>query len=167
MAIDLAPPAIVVAVEARVPLVLLQKPQEPPQTPRLDVAVEVVGELPMAAQVRELSRLLGVRQAAATGNFSRRYPPTVLELIRLVNPNPARPRGRAWDSVGALTIRYHAEPQHVIVEYCVDFCDHDPRTGTFNPKRKMVSYRAAQDLVERRLNKKLGELQKYAERPPS
>lgn len=167
MPIALPPPAIVIAAEARTPLVRLQPPQEQPELPQIDVAVEVVGALPVEAQVQELSRLLGLRQAAATGSFSRRYPPTVLELITLVQPNPAKPRGQAWNSVGALTIRYHAEPQHVIVEYCVDFCDRDPRTGEFNPKRKMVTYRATQALVEKRLNKKLGELKKYAERPAS
>lgn len=167
MPIALSPPAIVITAEARSPLVDLQAAQDEPQRLQIDVAVEVVGTLPMESQMRELSRLLGLRQASATGSFSRHYPPTILELITLVQPNPAKPRGRAWNSIGALTIRYHPEPQHVIVEYCVDFCDRDAQTGTFNPKRKMVSYRATQDLVEKRLTKKLGELKKYAERPAS
>jgi len=167
MPIALPPPAIVIAAEAASRPAPPQVAQPQVQIPAVDVAVEVVGKLPLEPRMRELSRLLGLRQAAATGNFSRRYPPTVLELITLVQPNPAKPRGRAWDSVGALTIRYHPEPQHVIVEYCVDFCDHDPRTGEFNPKRKMVSYRAAEDTVQKRLNKKLAELKRYGERPPA
>lgn len=79
----------------------------------------------------------------------------------LVERRPAKPRGRGWDSITALTIRYHAEPRHVVVEYCIDNCDFDPRTGAFNPKRKMVSYRASVDVVEKRLDKKIGELQRY------
>ena len=146
------------------PLVLLQDPQPPVQIPQVDLTVEIFGILPVQAKLEDMSRLLGRRRLA--GSTGRRYPPAILELIRLVERNPAKPRGRAWDSVGALTIRYHREPRHVIVEYCIDFCDHDPQTGAFHPRRKMVSYRATEELVEKRLDKKLGELRKYAERPP-
>jgi len=169
---DLPPPAIVVKVDASVatgpsaPLVLLQDPQKPVQIPQVDLAVEVVGELPLQVKVRDLTRLLGLRHRATATSFSaRRYQPTILELITLVKRNPAKPRGRAWNSIGALTIRYDPEPRHVIVEYCLDACDFDPRTGGFNPRRKMVSYRAAEDVVEQRLDKKLKELQKYEPSP--
>jgi hypothetical protein len=99
------------------------------------------------------------------GGVNRRYPPTILELITLVERNPAKPRGRQWNSVGALTIRYHREPRHVIVEYCIDYCEIDRASGAFHPRRKMVTYRATEELVEKRLDKKLSELKKYAEVP--
>lgn len=162
------PPAIVTCVASpaeiagRAPLAIVQDPQPPMQIP--DVRVEVVGELPVRTKLTTVSRLLGRRQAQ--GSFNRRYPPTILELIMLVERRPARPRGRNWDSIHALTIRYHPEPDHILVEYCIDYCDFDPQTGAFHPKRKMVSYRATAALVEKRLDKKIGELQRYEERRP-
>lgn len=56
-----------------------------------------------------------------------------------------------------------AEATLVTVEYCIDYCEHDPRTGAFSPRRKMVSYSAPEPLVMTRANKKLGDLKKYAE----
>ncbi len=163
------PPAIVVTVEApapagAAPLILVQDPQPRTQMPQADLAVEVVGLLPVQAKLADVSRLLGQRQMA--GGTHQRYPPTILELIRLVERNPAKPRGRAWDSIRALTIRYHPEPRHVLVEYCIDYCDVDPKTGAAHPRRKMVTYRATEELVEKRLDKKLDELKQYADRKP-
>ena len=170
MPIHLPPPrveAIIVASSitgrASAPRVSLQDVQPPIQIPRVELRVAVVGELPFQSKIRDMSRLLGLRQLA--GSVNRHYPPTILELITLVERNPAKPRGGAWDSIHALTIRYHPEPGHVLVEYCIDYCDVDPQTGAFDPRRKMVSYRAAEALVEKRLDKKLDELKKYAEPP--
>ena len=165
MPVDLPPPIVVIveapaAIGARAPLVLMQDPPQPSQAPQLDLTIEVIGT-PLQAKLQDISRLLGRRQMA--GSVNRRYPPTILELITLVERNPAKPRGREWDRVGALTIRYHREPRHLVVEYCIDYCDFDPRTGAFHPRRKMVSYRATEAVVEKRLDKKLGELKKYAE----
>lgn len=168
MPLALPPPAIVVVVVAPagigslVPDAFLQAPQPQPQLPQIDLVVEVIGLLPVQAKVQDLTRLLGQRKD--TGVFGRRYSPTILELLKLVERNPARPRGRSWDSVPALTIRYHAEPRHVLMEYCIDYCEADPRTGAMHPKRRMVSYRAAEELVEKRLNKKLDQLRKDADR---
>jgi hypothetical protein len=170
MPIYLPPPRVEAIIEAprstdrgSVPRVFLQDVQPTAQIPRLDLAIEVLGDPPLQTKFREVSRLLGLRQSA--GSVNRRYPPTILELITLVHGNPARPRGRAWDSIHALTIRYHAEPRHVLVEYCIDYCDFVPETGAFHPRRKMVTYRATEELVEKRLDKKLSELKKYAEVP--
>jgi hypothetical protein len=154
---DLPPP--------RVEAIIVQEAQAPIQIPQFDLAIEVVGKLPLQAKLRDVSRLLGLRLQQSTGSFNRRYPPTILELITLVERNPAKPRGGNWDAVHALTIRYHAEPRHVVVEYCIDYCDFDPRTGAFNPRRKMVSYRAMEELVEKRLDKKLEDLKKYSAPP--
>ena len=82
----------------------------------------------------------------------------------LVKSNPAKPRGRQWNSIRALTIGYDHTIKHVTVEYCLDYCDTDPRTGAPHPRRKMVAYTAAEQLVVTRLNKKLNSLQKYAAR---
>lgn len=82
----------------------------------------------------------------------------------LVERHPAKPRGRAWDSIGALSMRYKVETTQVTVEYCIDYCEHDPKTGAFNPKRKMVSNSAPEQLVVTKVNKKLGDLKNYAER---
>ena len=152
MPVCLAPPAIVVS---------WQDPQPPIQVPRTDVTVEVIGELPIADNIQTVTRLLSVRHAASS---NRRYLPTALELIMLVKTNPVRPRGRQWDSVHALTIRYLPDTGQVRVEYCIDHCDFDQRTGAFDPRREMVMYSAAASVVEKRVTKKLRELQKYAER---
>ncbi|MFM8535573.1 MAG: hypothetical protein ACKOEC_18610, partial [Acidimicrobiia bacterium] len=139
-------------------------PQAPPAQPtpplQVDLAVEVIGDLPVDAKFKHLTQLLARRQAT-TSAFSRRYAPTILEFIRLVNRNPEQPKGRAWDSIHALTIRYEAQPDHVVVEYCIDACDFDPKTGAFNPRRKMVWYRATSSVVDARLDKKLRELKKF------
>jgi hypothetical protein len=50
-----------------------------------------------------------------------------------------------------------------MVEYCVDFCTHDPKTGAFDAKRKMVSYDAPESVVLARLNYQLDKLKKFAE----
>lgn len=164
---DLPPPVAIVihapaAQEAR-PQAQAPARDDQVKLPQTDLTVEVVGELPIAAKLQDVTRLLGLRRASA-GSFSRGYPPTILELITLVERRPAKPRGRHWDSIQALTIRYHPEPKHVIVEYCIDHCDYDPKTGAFDSRRKMVAYRAPEAVVEMRLDKKLRELQKYAER---
>lgn len=163
---DLPPPPAAIVVDA--PRPQDARPQAPAgadqaKLPQTDITVEVVGEFPIAAKLNDVTRLLGLRRRS-TGTFSRGYPPTILELITLVERRPAKPRGRHWDSIQALTIRYHPEPRHVIVEYCIDHCDFDPKTGAFDARRKMATYRAAEDVVEKRLDKKLRELQKYAER---
>jgi len=97
----------------------------------------------------------------------RSYPPTILELITLVKRNPAKPRDRAWNSIGALTIRYDDQKMHLMVEYCIDHCSHDRVTGAFDPRRKMVVYSAPEAAVVKRMNKKLDDLKKYAQAPPS
>ena len=163
-------PPPVVAVELRLPSgpafaprVLLQA-VPPPQVPQVDIAVEVVGNLPLQTKITDLTRLLGQRQRAPS--FNRTYSPTILELLTLVTRNPAKPRGRAWNSIQALTIRHDPQTMLLTVEYCIDHCSHDPRTGAFDPKRKMKVYTAPEAEVVKRVNKKLGDLQKFAERPP-
>lgn len=146
----LSPPAIVF---------VIQEPQQQPP-PQVDFKVEVIGKLPMEAKVQDLMQLLGRRYVTASA-FSRRYAPTILELITLVKPNPARPSGRSWDSIHALTIGFEEASNAVVVEYCVDACDFDPKTGAFNPRRRMVSYRASAGTVEERIDKKLRELKKF------
>ena len=146
-----APPAIVRGFE--------QAPQPPLRIPGSDVVVEVVGELPVRTQLTDVSRLLGRRQMAHNSN--RVYPPTILELIMLVERNPAKPRGRAWNSIRSLTIGYDATTAEVMVEYCLDSCDTD-QTGAAHPRRKMISYAAPERVVLARMNKKLAELKKYA-----
>ncbi len=81
--------------------------------------------------VEDLTQRLGRRQR--TRRVNRVYLPTILELITLVNRNPERPTGKAWNSIGALTMRYHADTSQVSVEYCVQYCEHDPRTGPSIP----------------------------------
>ena len=66
------PPAIVLTVQV--------------QVPQVGLAVDVVGMLPVQAKLTDLSRRLALRQQAP--NPFRRYPPTILELIRLVERNP-------------------------------------------------------------------------------
>ena len=138
------------------------QPQPPPQLPQVDLAVEVVGELPVRTRLQDVTRLLGLRQRTSG---TRRYPPTILELITLVERNPARPPGRAWETITALTIGYDAQTKHVIVEYCLENCGFDPKTSAPHPKRRMASYRDSEESVVKRMNKKLGSLQKYASRP--
>jgi hypothetical protein len=89
------------------PAVIWQEPQRPTQIPGPDFVVEVVGELPIETKLQDVTRLLGARQLAASGN--RRYLPTILEVIMLVERNPARPPGRMWNSINTLTIGYDAQ----------------------------------------------------------
>ena len=145
------------------PRVLLgQAPQEPAQLPQVDVAVEVVGNLPLELKIQDISRLLTRRQQ--TRSATRVYPPTILELITLVNRNPEKPRGKAWTSIMGLSMRYDARTAMVTVEYCVDYCGFDRSTGAFETKRRMVSYRAPEKAVVAKVNKKLDDLRKYAAR---
>lgn len=165
-------PPPVVTIELRLPAgaeygpsVLLQATPPQVQVPQVDIAVEVVGNLPLQTKIEDLSRLLGRRQRSP--QLNRSYPPTILELITLVTRNPAKPRDRAWNSVGALTIRYDEQKMHLTVEYCLDYCSHDRVTGAFDPKRKMVLYSAPEAAVVKRVNKKLDDLKKYADAPPN
>lgn len=136
--------------------------QQPVQLPQADFVVEVLGNLPLQDKVTEVTRLLGRR--SATRSFNRTYPPTILELITLIKRNPERPRDKAWDCIMALTLRYD-EPTHMVsVEYCVERCGFDPRTGAFERKRRMVTYTAPEEVVMTKLDKKRRELAKYAER---
>jgi hypothetical protein len=176
MPVDLpAPPGITVSIQGpqatgagSAPQVPLQAAQPPLQIPGSDLVVEVVGELPVRTRIEDVTRLLAQRHLAqSTSRSQRTYLPTILELIRLVKSNPAKPRGRAWDSIRALSIRFDSAVKHVTVEYCLDYCDRDPTTGASHPRRKMVSYTASEQLVVTRANKKLRDLEKYAERPPS
>ena len=140
----------------------LQAADPTQQVPQIDFRIEVVEALPVRTQIADVTRLLGERQRA---NSRRRYPPTILELITLVERNPARPPGRTWYSITALTIGYDAATQEVIVDYCLDNCGFDSDTGAPHPRRRMASYRASEDRVVNNMNKKLGSLQKYATRP--
>jgi len=139
---------------------LPQLPQQPVQIPGVDIAIEVVGKLPVETKILDVARLLGVRQLK---NTSRRpYPNTILELLTLVERNPARPHGRAWESILALTIRFDPQAERVSMEYCIDHCGHDPRTGAFDPKRRMMVYSAPEAEVVKKADKKLAGLKKYA-----
>ena len=151
-----APPAIVRGFE--------QAPQPPLRIPGSDVVVEVVGELPVRTQLTDVSRLLGRRQMAHNSN--RVYPPTILELIMLVERNPAKPHGRAWNSIRSLIIGYDVNTAEVRVEYCLDYCDPVPKTGAAHPRRKSIAYTAPEQVVLKRMNKKLAELKKYSAAPP-
>lgn len=166
----LPPPPVAVTIEAArpdgdgtAPLVRWQEAQPPLRIPQSDIVVEVVGQLPLRAKLEDVTRLLGQRQLAEQGG-NRSYPPTILELISFVKSNPARPRGRAWNSIRALSISYDAAVRHVTVEYCLDYCTPDPQTGAPHPRQTLVSYTASEQLVVTRLNKKLNSLQKYADR---
>jgi len=146
------------------PAVIWQVPQPPPQAPiripGADVVVEVVADLPLRTQIQDVTRLLGRRQQAASGN--RSYLPTILELITLVNSNPARPPGRMWNSINVLTIGYDPEAKVVKMTYCLERCTHDPVTGALDPDSRMISYSAPEATVNKRLDKKLKALKKYA-----
>lgn len=143
-------------------VLLHQTPQQPAQVPRADIVVEVFGNLPLQDKLEDLSRRLGRRQI--TRGPYRFYPPTILELITLVHRNPERPHDKAWNSIMALNLRYDAGTGLVTVAYCVEHCEHDPHTGAFSPKRRMVSYSAPEEQVVAKVNKKLGDLAKYADR---
>lgn len=145
---------------AYTPLVPIDQAQ--PTIPPIDFTVEVIGNLPLQVKFEDLTRLLGRRQVRASLN--RTYPPTILELITLVKRNPERPRDRPWNSIKALTMRYDEATGMVAVEYCVEHCGHDPRTGAFEPRRRMVWYHAPEATVAVKVDKKLRDLAKYAER---
>lgn len=132
-----------------------------PPAPKVDLAVEVVANLPLHTKVTDYTRRLAKRQQ--TASFNRTYPPITLEIIRLVKSNPQQPRGKRWDSIGAVSLGYDPETRNVVVEYCVDFCTSDPDTGALDPRRKMVSYGAQEQVVLERLDKQLKKLQKYAD----
>ena len=143
------------------PPAIIRQAQPQVQIPAVDIAVEVVGHLPLQDRVMELSRLLGRRRQAS----SRRYPPTVLELITLVARNPKKPNDREWNSINLLSLRFNPETKLVTVDYCVDYCGHDPQAGAFDRRRKIVTYSAPESEVVTRANKKLDGLKKYAEPP--
>ena len=143
-------------------VLLLQASTPQSQLPQPDIRVEIIGNLPLELKLQDVTQLLGRRRVATAGS-RRVYLPTILELIMLVEGNPARPRGRLWESIGALNMKYNAGPKTVTVEYCIDHCDFDT-TGAFNPKREMVSYTAPEKDVTKRADKQLQKLQKYAER---
>ncbi|MDP2055049.1 MAG: hypothetical protein Q8L75_15540 [Acidobacteriota bacterium] len=145
---------------AYTPLVPIDQAQ--PTAPPVDFTVEVIGNLPLQLKFEDLTRLLGRRQARPS--FNRTYPPTILELITLVKRNPEKPRDRPWNSIKALTMRYDEATGTVSVEYCVEHCGHDPRTGAFEPRRRMVWYHAREATVVAKVDKKLRDLAKYAER---
>ena len=143
-----------------------EQQRAPLQIPGSDVFVEVIGELPLQTRIQYLTRLLSRRQLAVGGQRTyRAYPPTILELIMLVEPNPTRPSGHTWLAINFLTLGYDARTEEVIVEYCLEHCELDSNTRAHHPQRRMASYRAAEALVVKRINKKLGKLQKFAERP--
>lgn len=145
---------------AYTPLVPIEQAQ--PTAPPVDFKVEVIGNRPLQLKFEDVTRLLGLR--GARPSINRVYPPTILELITLVTRNPERPRDAAWNSIRALTIRYDEPTAMVSVEYCVEHCGHDPRTGAFEPKRRMVTYRAPEAAVVVKVDRKLRDLAKYAER---
>ena len=137
--------------------------QQPVPLPQIDLVVEVVGNLPLQDKVNDLTRLLG-RRSAARSSFNRTYPPTILELVTLITRNPAKPRDKAWDSIMALTLRYDEPTRMVSVEYCVEHCGFDHRTGALERSRRMVTYTAREDVVVAKLDKKRRDLAKYADR---
>ena len=132
-----------------------------PPVPRVELAVDVIANAPLHTKVTAYTRLLAKRQQ--TPSFNRTYPPITLEVIRLVNRNPRKPAGKQWDSIGAVNLGYDPATKEVVVEYCIDFCANDPRTGALDPKRRMISYRALEPTVIARLNQQLEKLKKYAE----
>jgi len=88
--------------------------------PPADFVTEVAANLPLHSKLQDVTRRLGRRQSARSVN--RVYPPTILELVTLVNRNPEKPRGHAWDSIMALNMRYDLSTEMVTIEYCVDHC---------------------------------------------
>lgn len=149
-------------ISAALLFVLLDQTPPQAQIPTVDIAVEVVGNLPLQEKVTDLSRRLARRSQTAA---FRHYPPTILELITLVERNPEKPRNRDWNSITALSLRVDPVTKLVSVDYCIDHCGHDPKTGAFDPRRTMVRYRAAENDVVKRTNKKLDSLKKYAGSP--
>ena len=135
--------------------------QEPPsQQPRAEIGIEVFGDPALQEEVDELTRRLGRRRA--TRSVYRVYQPTILELIRLVQRNPERPRDRAWSSTMALNLGYDADAGMVTVTYCVERCGFNPRTGARDPRRRLRSYSAPMEQVLARVDARLGQLAKYA-----
>jgi hypothetical protein len=145
-------------------LVLQQEAQPPLRIPDSDLMVEVVATLPLKDKIADVTRLLGRRQQS--NGVYRTYYPTILELITLVKRNPAKPRGREWNSVRELTMGYDAQTREVMVAYCIDNCTTDPETGAPHPRQKRMTYTAPEQVVVARLNKKLDDLKQYSDRPP-
>ena len=133
--------------------------QAQPQTwvPVTDLTVEVIGVEPVQTEVLRVTRMLGQRQAASSGKND--YPPTIFELIKLVEPNPQKPGGRSWKRVTALTISFDRAANDMIVEYCIAKCAPDQLT---HRKRKMISYRAPVEDVATRLTERIAELESSA-----
>ena len=141
---------------------VVQAPEQPPLPSRIPVGhviVEVVAPLPLHTEVANVTRLLGARQTASNGNNN--YPPTILELIKLVEPNPQKPRG-SWKTVTAVAISYDKTTKEMIVEYCIEKCRADQRVDR---KRKLISYRAPEELVSTRVNERLAELRQTVNLP--
>lgn len=137
-----------------------QAPQAPVLGPPVEVPIEVFDNLPLWEELQGITSLLGKRQQTRSRNGTFR--PTILELITLVKRNPERPRSGAWESISALTIRYEPTTKTVTVEYCVEHCGFEPRTGEFDPKRRMVLYSAPEESVFSRAQKKLRDLKRSA-----
>ncbi len=131
--------------------------------PDTDVTVDVVADLPMRTMIEDVTRLLTRRHQAGSGQ--RTYPPTILELITLVEPRPAKPAGRTWLAIRVLNLGQDRRTREVFAEYCLEHCEIDPSTRAEHPKRRLMSYRTTEAEFVKRLNKKLGSLQKFAERP--
>jgi len=156
MPLELPPPPPAVILELR------QDPQPPLRIPQTDIEVTVVGQIPLRTKLEDVSRLLGQRHMKRSIN--RTYPPTILEIIKLVERNPAKPVGLAWNSIRELTIGYDPDAKRMSVAYCLDYCSVEPQTAAPHPRRKMAFYSAPERLVTTRLDKKLGDLKKYAPR---
>ena len=145
-------------------VVLQQEPQQEVRIPQVEIAIEVVGNLPLQAKLEDLTRRLGRRQT--TRSINRSYPPTILELITLVTRNPEKPRDRSWIGIPALNMKFEPRTGLVTVEYCVEHCGHNPRSGAFDPTRRMVSYSAPEAQVVSKVNKKMAGLKKFADNAP-
>jgi len=141
------------------------QPQQPIQIPGIDLVVEVVGSLPLQVKIEDLTRLLGARQRTRSTNRLA-YPTTIFELVTLVERNPEKPPGKDWNSIPALSIRFDPVTSRVSMEYCVENCGHDPKTGAFHPRRRMAYYHAAEADVVKKADKKLDSLKKYAAAGP-
>ena len=131
----------------------------PIRLPESDVVVEVIAPLPVAAQVTDVTYLLGRRQVETVGG--NQYLTTIAELIMLVEPNPSRPPGGHWKNITQLTISFDEKLKTMRVEYCVDKCKFNKKTRVPHPKRKMVAYSAPQEQVLPRLEKRRAELAQY------